>query len=84
LRLVFYLNQRHHPHHLVPPKVYHLDSNSSMLAGLEGEGDGAPHLLQRLGVNLGLKRPLEFLPRLIIAGEEGLADVEGLGVVIGV
>jgi hypothetical protein len=55
-----------------------------MLAGLEGEGDGAPHLLQRLGVNLGLKRPLEFLPRLIIAGEEGLADVEGLGVVIGV
>lgn len=55
-----------------------------MLAGLEGEGDGAPHPLEGLRVNLGLERPLELLPGFGIPWKERLADVEGLAVVIGV
>jgi hypothetical protein len=38
--------QVYHPHHLIPPKVNHLPRNALALPWLEGEGDGAKHLLE--------------------------------------
>ena len=47
-----------------------------MLAGLEGERDGAAHSLKDFGVNLGFQRSLEFLSSIKVAGEEGTAKVK--------
>jgi hypothetical protein len=51
---------------------------------LKGEGDGAAHLLEGFGGDPGFQCPLEFLPGVGVAGEEGLADMEGLAVVVGI
>lgn len=56
------MRRLHHPHPLASPKVNHLHSNAPALTGLEGEGDSAAYPLEGFGVNLHLKRPLEFLP----------------------
>jgi hypothetical protein len=53
-----------------------------MLAEMEREGTPVAHSLKRFDVNSSFRSPLEFIPG--IAGEKRLADVEGLGVVIGV
>jgi len=55
-----------------------------VFAGFEGEGAGGAHLFEGLGVYLSLQRSLKFVPRFGVTGEEGLADVEGHAVVIGV
>ncbi len=55
-----------------------------MLAGLEGKGDGAAHPLEGFGGNLGFQCPPQLLPRIWVAREEGLADVEGFAVVVGI
>jgi len=49
---------------------------------LEEEGSGAKHLLGGFGGDLRFQRSLEFFTGVGGAGKKGLADVEGLAIVV--
>ena len=72
----------YHPHYLIPPKVDHLPRDALVFPWLEEEGGGAVRLLESFGGDLRFQRPLEFFTGVGGAGKKGLADVEGLAIVI--
>ena len=72
-----------HPHHLIPPRVNHLDSDALVLARRERERFGPAELLKTLCVNNPFEGPRYLVPRLSV-GEKRLGDAEGSTVIVAV
>jgi hypothetical protein len=69
-------------HHLVAVVVDDLDRDPAGLRAREGSADGRVHRRPRLLADVGAEGAAELVVRVVGAGEVGMADEEGVAVVV--